>query len=419
VATRSGTISVPALAAEAESSVIVVTFSDPMPDANYLIDFRNSSTKTNIGVNSKTKDGFRVYVKNVAASSEYAYSIDYTAFKIYDVADAETLYSTVQDIEAMIPASASSTNKFSTASDLRTETRALDRRLDDVEDVVPDSASISNKLVTQDDLDNATIEELGDIEDVDVSTVTDGQTIIWDATNSKWVNGQGGKTYTAGDGINISNTDEISAKVDDTSITTDTNDALKVADTYKTTFVGTQAQWDALSTSDKKKYQIANITDDVIGGEVADAITDGDGRPVTSNAVYDYPIDSITDGQHRPPTSNAVFDALAPLRQNTNGYFVLPNGLKICWGGVGGYASGTTSGPRITNYPITFTEKPRVFFSTKQGQNSSEVYVYDSIYDYANSTTSQLKSYHHWTVRGDTSSRGWSQDDYSYIAIGY
>ena len=136
-------------------------------------------------------------------------------------------------------------------------------------------------------MDNVTIEELGEIQDVDVSGVTDGQTIIWDEANQKWVNGQGGKTYTAGDGISISNTDEISAKIDDTSITTDSNDALKVADTYKTIFVGTRAQWDALSTADKIKYNEAHITDDVIGGEVADEVTDGDMRPVTSDAVYD------------------------------------------------------------------------------------------------------------------------------------
>lgn len=44
-----------------------------------------------------------------------------------------------------------------------------------------------------------------------------------------------------------------------------------------------------------------------------DTVADGNMNPVTSNAVYDYPIDSITDGQHRPPTSNAVYDTIATL----------------------------------------------------------------------------------------------------------
>lgn len=112
--------------------------------------------------------------------------------------------------------------------------------------------------------------------------------------------GGSGGSYTAGNGINISNTDEISAKVDDTSITIDTNDALKVANTYKTIFVGTRAQWDVLSTADKIKYNEAHITDDVIGGEVADVVQNGLMSPVTSNAVADelkissYPLSSVT-----------------------------------------------------------------------------------------------------------------------------
>lgn len=311
VATRTGTIPVPALTPEQQSAEIAVTFSEAMPDADYLVLVNNVSTRTICVIQKKTANGFSAWVKNVSASDEVAYNISYTAFKLYEVADAEQLYSTVQDIESMVPSNASSTNKFATINDLTGETRSLDRRIDDLEDYMPSNVSISNKVATQADLANVSIDELGDIEDVDLNDLAEGQTLVWDSTNSKWVNGQGGKVYSAGDGITISNTDEISAKVDDTSITTDTNDALKVADTYKTIFVGTRAQWDALSTADKVKYNEAHITDDVIGGEVADEVTDGLMSPVTSNAVYDYPIDSIADGQHRPPTSNAVYDALS------------------------------------------------------------------------------------------------------------
>lgn len=123
----------------------------------------------------------------------------------------------------------------------------------------------------------------------------------------------GGGDYTAGDGISISNTNEISAKIDNTSITTDSNDALKVADTYKTIFVGTQAQWDALSTADKVKYNEAHITDDVIGGEVASSVSDGDERPVSSDAVYDYvsPIKTVmpsgTSSSNKLVSQNTCF----------------------------------------------------------------------------------------------------------------
>lgn len=292
VATRQGTITIPSLAANTVTTT-EITFSEPMPDNNYEVTFTVSSLSGPQGGStlfmpfSKTPNGFVLAGYNGNSAAVEGTTLVWKAFKLYEVADAEQLYSTVQDIEAMIPSNASSTNKFTTADDLRTETRTLDRRLDDVEDVIPTSASITNKLVTQNDLSNVEIDKVEDINDVELTNIQDGQTLIWDNTNSKWVNGQGGKTYTAGDGINISNTDEISAKVDDTSITTDSNDALKVADTYKTTFVGTTAQWEALSAADKAKYSLVSLTDDSNGTDVTDAVTDGDMRPVTSNAVFD------------------------------------------------------------------------------------------------------------------------------------
>ena len=296
VATRKGTITCADSSTQSYSQQDV-TFTEPMPDSNYVIEIQPARGNweveqwTCVG---KTASGFTFVVHNINHTAPFvATSFYYNAFKLYTVADAEALYSTVQDIEAMVPDSASSTNKFATANDLRTETRSLDRRLDDVEDVIPSNADISNKLVTESDLSNVQIDKVEDINDVELTDIADGQTLVWDDENSKWVNGAGGKTYTAGDGIEI-----------------DSNDAISVADTYKTIFVGTRAQWDALSATDKIKYNEAHITDDVIGGEVADEVTDGLMSPVTSNAVYDYFIDSIVDGQHRPPTSNAVFDQL-------------------------------------------------------------------------------------------------------------
>lgn len=54
-----------------------------------------------------------------------------------------------------------------------------------------------------------------------------------------------------------------------------------------TTFIGTIAQWNALSAEDKARYTLVNLTDDGETGETVDAVIDGDMRPVTSNAVYD------------------------------------------------------------------------------------------------------------------------------------
>ena len=273
---------------------IDVTFSESMPDSDYEVVLTLDVFPANGGgdmfaavASGKNASGFTILVYN-SSSSTQTVNITWKAFKLYDVADAEALYSDVTDIKSYIPSNASSSNKLSTANDLRTETRTLDRRLDDVEDVIPDDASITNKLVTQDDLSGVEIDKVEDINDVDLTSIQDGQTLIWDATNSKWVNGQGGKVYSAGNGINISGTDEISTNTDNTSVVIGNNKELKVADTYKTTFVGTTAAWNALSAVDKAKYSLVTLTDDSNGTGVVDDVIEDDYRAVTSNAVYEF-----------------------------------------------------------------------------------------------------------------------------------
>ena len=60
-------------------------------------------------------------------------------------------------------------------------------------------------------------------------------------------------------------------------------------------FVGTQAEWDALSTAEKNEYSQASITD--------------------VNSVVHVPVDTIADGNMNPVTSNAVYDALPTFEQ--------------------------------------------------------------------------------------------------------
>lgn len=64
----------------------------------------------------------------------------------------------------------------------------------------------------------------------------------------------------------------------------------------KKTFIGTRAEWDALTTAEKKNYDKADIVDDLAGGEliVTDEVTEGDLNPVTSNAVA-HRINDIKD----------------------------------------------------------------------------------------------------------------------------
>lgn len=57
---------------------------------------------------------------------------------------------------------------------------------------------------------------------------------------------------------------------------------------YKTIFVGTLAEWNALTTAQQNEYELFCPTDDSdYVGTVVDEVTDGELRAVTSNAVYD------------------------------------------------------------------------------------------------------------------------------------
>jgi len=275
VATRQGTVTIPSLAANTLTTT-EITFSESMPDNDYEVTFTVSSLNGPQGGNtsfmpfSKTPNGFIVAGYNGNSAVVEGTKLMWKAFKLYTVADAEALYSTVQDIEAMIPSSASSTNKFATADDLRTETRTLDRRLDDVEDVIPSSASIINKLATKEEveeaMENAGLQVCSEVP----SSPTDKDVMLYIGEETGFTKG-GIYQYTADPGawVLISTADVDLSK-------------------YETSWTGTKAEWDALPANEKKQYKIANITDDVIGGEVADVVVDGDMRPVTSNAVFEH-----------------------------------------------------------------------------------------------------------------------------------
>lgn len=74
------------------------------------------------------------------------------------------------------------------------------------------------------------------------------------------------RVMSAGNGINISNDDKINA------------------DTV--TFTGTRAEWEALSSSQKAKYNIVNFTDEELTDDViTDTVETGNMKAVTSNAV--------------------------------------------------------------------------------------------------------------------------------------
>lgn len=77
-------------------------------------------------------------------------------------------------------------------------------------------------------------------------------------------------------------------KLDNVFLVKDSNGATTLAISQRT-FTGTQAEWDGLSSGQKAKYEIVNITDDTVSDivTVVDSVTPNDMNPVTSNAVAD------------------------------------------------------------------------------------------------------------------------------------
>lgn len=277
VATREGNIQITVNASSATNGV--VTFVDPMPDADYEIIVQMNSAATSgdpgnllvmpVSV-SRTVNGFNIAVWNYLSSAQ-TITVHWKAFKLYEVADAEALYSEVTDIKAMIPSDASSTNKFATADDLRSETRSLDRRLDDVEDVIPNNAAISNKLATASDVAAAMANAGLKVVDTFPINPSHGDVVLYIGTDASYSKG-GIYQYSANlaDWVLIS-----TAEVD--------------LSHYRTMFKGTTAQWNTLSSVEKNKYELVSLNDDEEATDLnpVDAITNGEMRPVTSNAVYD------------------------------------------------------------------------------------------------------------------------------------
>lgn len=62
-----------------------------------------------------------------------------------------------------------------------------------------------------------------------------------------------------------------------------------------TLWSGHRAAWEALTTEQQSKYRYVMFDDDSETGETVDAVTDGDMRAVTSNAVADALVNAITN----------------------------------------------------------------------------------------------------------------------------
>lgn len=155
VASRSGVIQCPGSSSQ-DYCQVAVTFSDPMPDNDYIIEIQPKQGSwevqqwTCIG---KTITGFTFVVYNVNRTAPYAATeFYYTAIKTYTVQHAQQNAEDLATIQAAMPTDASSINKLTTKAYVDDVDHALGLRVDAVEDLVPAGASITNQLVSHDTL---------------------------------------------------------------------------------------------------------------------------------------------------------------------------------------------------------------------------------------------------------------------------
>ena len=116
---RTGTVTTSLLAVGAYATESI-TFADPMPDDNYLVNLSSSTGRLTVTATNKTKNGFTIiYLNSSEASSDAGETIKYTAFKLYtDTEYNEVLKSMWRTVATVSSVSASGTSLNLSVSDI-------------------------------------------------------------------------------------------------------------------------------------------------------------------------------------------------------------------------------------------------------------------------------------------------------------
>ncbi len=152
VAQKSVTVEIP-ITASGAGGEIAVSFSEDMPDNNYLVNYDCSTAVFNFRSLAKTKSGFTLGYANISdiATTSVA-TVKITAIKTYTVQHDIQNTEAISAIQAAMPSGAGSANKLVTTSQVNNALDGLDDRIDNIEDLVPTSASVSNQLATKADV---------------------------------------------------------------------------------------------------------------------------------------------------------------------------------------------------------------------------------------------------------------------------
>ena len=127
-----------------------------------------------------------------------------------------------------------------------------------------------------------------------------------------------------------------------------------------------------------------------------------DGRCIDTGGVYDF---------EQKKTQMEINASLVQADNLKSGYFVLPGGLKMCWG-----TAEFNENEKIISFPIIFSSVPKVFTNCQTSQSSNGGYIVTS------SAVSETTSGFTATKRfysTESKSYGNAGEPLEWFAIGY
>lgn len=221
---RSGTFSIQCQGDSGANAAI--TFETPMSDTDYVVIFESDSPAPGeIGFRNKTTTGFGLYVLGGRGdTTTYTFTGKYYAFRLVELEGYNAIYNKMTNIDTS--PTDNSTNLVTSGG---------------VYDAIKNASSVFIGTSSEWESESAKT-------DYQVAILTDKPTV--NAVDS-------------------------------------TDGSTTVVANKHLVFTGDLSEWNSLSISERKAFDEALISNDMDTGEVVNAVTDGDMRAVTSNAVYD------------------------------------------------------------------------------------------------------------------------------------
>lgn len=135
---------------------------------------------------------------------------------------------------------------------------------------------------------------------------------------------------------------------------------------------------------------------------MAESVRLKDGRYIDADGVYDF---------EQKKTQMEINASLVQADNLKSGYFVLPGGLKMCWG-----TAEFNENEKIISFPIIFSSAPKVFTNCQTSQPINSRYIVTS--SAVSETTSGFTATKRFYAT-ESKSYGNAGEPLEWFAIGY